>query len=197
MGQGVVHGHRGQLARPPAPERAARGGEPAGGPPVVVAAVGTGRGQALVDGAVLGVDRDDLGPRGPPGPLDDRGPGDQRLLVGQGQPPAGLEGGQGHRQAGEAHHAVDHHLGGARRRGQALGAGQHLGPGRDPAATSAARAASPMATSSGRSAAAWASRASDRALGGQGHHPEALGLGGDHVEAWVPIEPVDPTRLTV
>ena len=82
--------------------------QPRKGPPEAVSSsratsvVGLHRGQALVDGAVLGVDRDDLGPRGAPGLLHDRRAGDERLLVGQGQPLARLERGHGHRQAGEA-----------------------------------------------------------------------------------------------
>ena len=85
MGQGVVDGDR-RPARP--------GVRPRNGPPLAVSTMRATRSapspaaQALVDGAVLGVDGDDLGPGRGPGPLDDRAAGDERLLVGQGQAPA-------------------------------------------------------------------------------------------------------------
>ncbi len=121
MGQRLVHADRAQLVGAPAPERSPRGGQQQAGD-----VVGTPGAQALVERAVLRVDRDDLGPGCPAGPRHHRGAGDDRLLVGQGQPPAGLEGGQGDGQAGEPDHAVDRHVGHRRDGGQPVGPGQHL-----------------------------------------------------------------------
>ena len=80
-----------------------------------------------MDRAVLGVDRHDLGTGGRPGALDDRGTRDERLLVGERQPPPRLECRHGDREAGEPDDSVDHHVGRHRRGDQAVGAGQHLG----------------------------------------------------------------------
>ena len=128
VGQGVGRRHRLQLGPAPAPEGAAAGGQyhrhhPAG---VVVGP------QALVDGAVLGVHWDDLGPRSGPGPLHHRASRHQRLLVGQPEPLARLQGGQGDRQPGEADHPVDHRVGQPGRRGHGPVAGHQLGSGREP-----------------------------------------------------------------
>ena len=128
-------------ARRAAPEGSARGGDqqpghresrPSGRRPSRWRVARSDGLQALVDGAVLGVHRDDLGARGPAGPLHHRGAGDQRLLVGQGQPAPGFQRGQGHRQTGETDHPVDHHVGRRAGRRQALGPGHDLGPGRHP-----------------------------------------------------------------
>ena len=82
VGQRVGHRDRAEPLGRPAPERTARGGEEQPGH------VGRAlqRGQALVQRAVLGVDRDDLGPGRAAGLLHDGRAGDQRLLVGQRQP---------------------------------------------------------------------------------------------------------------
>ena len=75
---------------------ARRAVRPRNGPPLrrehdpAQLAAGAGAGpQALVDGAVLGVDRDELGARRRPQRLHHRPGGDERLLVGQRQPLAG------------------------------------------------------------------------------------------------------------
>ena len=74
-------------ARPP--ER------PRNGPPLAVRTMRATRAgvvvgpQALVDRAVLAVDRHQLGARRAAGPLHHRSGGDQRLLVGQGQAATG------------------------------------------------------------------------------------------------------------
>ena len=101
-----------ELRGGPAPEGAARRGEEE---------AGHGRrpvdgGQALVDGAVLGVHRHDLGPRGAAGLLHHRRAGDERLLVGQGETLARLQRGHGDGEAGEPDDGVQHHVGGARPR---------------------------------------------------------------------------------
>ncbi len=93
----------------------------------------------------------DLGPRGRPGPLDDRGAGDERLLVGEREPPPGLERGQRDRQPGEADHPVHHDVGRGRRGQQdpRVRRRPRCRPGR--ARTSfCASSASPIATSRGR-----------------------------------------------
>ncbi len=71
-----------------------------------------------------GVDRD---------PLHDGTGCDQRFLVGEGQAPTGLQGGQGHREPGEADHAIDDDVGMTGDLGQGVGPDQHLDAGRDPA----------------------------------------------------------------
>ena len=123
MGEGVVDRDLGQLGSRPAPERPARRRQhdPSDALVVVVGA------QAHVDGAVLGVDRNQLGSGRLPSLLHDRRRGDQRLLVGERQPLARLQGAQGHRQAGEADDAVDTHIGQAADLGQRVGAGVDLG----------------------------------------------------------------------
>ena len=126
--QGVVDGDLAQRLLMAAPERAAAGGQhhppdrhrpqlrqgghlffPENGP------------QALMDGAVLGVHRHDLGARCDPGRLDDRAARDERLLVGQGQPAPRLQRGQRDRQAGEADHSVDDDVRSGRDLGQGFG----------------------------------------------------------------------------
>ena len=185
-----------------APSRSA--GQPRNGPPDAVSSsratsvVGLHRGQALVQGAVLGVHRDDLGPRRAPGLLHDGRAGDERLLVGQREPLAGLERRHRHRQAGEADHRVEHHVGAAGRRDHALLPHQDLGPGRHAVAHLAV-----------------AGRVADHdqlgpELGRLGHElarpsagPPARARGSARARvrmtssAWVPTEPVEPIRLTV
>ena len=65
MGQGLGDGHAAQLRQAAAPERPAAGGEHERGD-AASAPPAAGRPQALVDGAVLGVDGDQLGPRRAP-----------------------------------------------------------------------------------------------------------------------------------
>ena len=91
---------------------------PRNGPPLAVSsnrgnlAVGVHRrAQALVDRPVLGVDGDQLGARNASERLHHRAGGDEALLVGQGEPLAGAQRGDGDGQAGEADDAVDHHVG--------------------------------------------------------------------------------------
>ena len=69
------------------------------------------RAQALVEGAVLAVDRHELGARRRPQRLHDRPGGDQALLVGQGQPLARRQRGDRDRQPGEADDGVDDDVG--------------------------------------------------------------------------------------
>ena len=129
MGERVVDGDVGELVAGPTPERAAAGGEhdaaQLGG---ISAAVGA---EALVDRAVLAVDRDQLGARGAPGPLHDRTGGDQRLLVGEREAAAGLERGERHGEPGEADDAVDHDVGLGADGRQGVGAGDELGAVRE------------------------------------------------------------------
>ena len=83
--------------------------------------------QALVQRAVLGVDRDDLGTRSGPRLLHHGRGGDEGLLVGQGQTLAGFEGGEGHGQPGESDDTVEHHVRLPRRLLHALDPDEHLG----------------------------------------------------------------------
>ena len=115
-------------------------GQPRNGPPD---AVSSRRATSVVpctaarhwcSGAVLGVDRDDLGTRRAARLLHDGRAGDQRLLVGQRQPLARLERGHGHRQPGEADDRVEHDVGACRAASTMpssptmhLGAGRHAG----------------------------------------------------------------------
>jgi hypothetical protein len=105
-------------------------------------ATGVGRGpQALVDRAMLTVDRDQLGPRCRPQRLHHRPRRDQALLVGQRQPLPRGEGGDGDREPGETDDAVHHDVGrfgehrevvddlGERQRGRDLGAAASIGHG--------------------------------------------------------------------
>ena len=80
-----------------------------------------------MDGAMLRIDRQDLCPRGQPRFLDDRAGRDQRLLVGQGQPPARFQGGQCDRQACETHDPVEDDVGVLGDSGERARAGQHFG----------------------------------------------------------------------
>ena len=123
---------------------------PRNGPPLAVSsdagdlAPGVDRrAQALVHGAVLAVDRDQLGARRRPQRLHDRAGGDQALLVGQGQPLARPQRGDRDRQPGEADDGVDDDVGvldevgevvddrGERERGGDLGPPRRVADGDD------------------------------------------------------------------
>ena len=125
VGQGVLDADPGELRRAAAPEGAPASGEHQAGD----LGGARPRPQALVKGAVLGVDRHDLRPRGVPGAGHHRPTGDERFLVGERQATPALEGGHGHGQAREPHHGVEHHVTEASHLGQGrLGPAQHLGP---------------------------------------------------------------------
>ena len=125
VGQRLLGGHVGQLGPAAAAERTAGRGQHQ--PADLVGPPGP---QALGQGRVLGVHRHDL--PGPRALLDERAADDQRLLVGQRQRAAGVQGGQRGGQPGRAGQPVEDdvrgpggHLGGG------VGAGQHLRqPGR-------------------------------------------------------------------
>jgi hypothetical protein len=123
MGQGLFRRDVGQGLAAPAAEGPAAGGQHQ--PPDLGSPPGP---QALGDGRVLGVDRDDLPGLGPAG--DQRAADDQRLLVGQGQRPPGVQRGQRGLQPGRAAHPVEHHV--SRPRGDLadrVRPGQNLGQG--------------------------------------------------------------------
>ena len=185
---------RDELLRAAPPERPPAGGEDQ--PRHLVGAVA--RTQALVQRAVLGVHGDDLRPRGRLGPGHDGGACDQGLLVGEGQSPTGPERGQGDGQPGEAHHGVEHDV--------AAGAPPRRGLRARPGPRS------PWAPSPTAPAPAWRRRWPRRrvaapAPGRPARRPSATWPGRPTLNrsgsaaitstAWVPIDPVDPTRLTL
>ncbi len=140
--------------------------------------------QALVDGAVLGVDGDDLGPRRAPGHRHHRPAGDEGLLVGQGQPVPGPQGGQGDGEPGEAHHSVDHHVGVAGDGGQRTRSGvdldlhagrEGLPQGRRPVGVGDGDHVGPELGHLG-------GQLLDRGGGAQGHDAVPVGLSPHHVE---------------
>ena len=151
-----------------------------------------------MQGTVLGVDGDDLGPGREPGPLHDRGPGDERFLVGQGQAAARLQGGQGDRKTGKTDDGVHHHVGPAGRwsaRPSIPVTTSVPGGRRRPAPRPGRRRRwpRPRAGAAGPGA---ARRSTER------HAPRATtrnrsGSAPITSMAWVPIDPVDPTMLTV
>ena len=91
------------------------------------------RPQALVDGAMLGIDGHDLSARRRPCPLHDRRAGDQRLLVGERQPATRGQCGERDREPCEPDHRVNDHVAELSDLRQRLRARQHLGARRDPA----------------------------------------------------------------
>ena len=85
--------------------------------------------QALEDGRVLAVHRQQMHPVLLYSVGDQPSAGDQTFLVGQGHVVAALDGGQGGAQTGDAHHGVEHNAGGgvAGQFQQALAAPQQPG----------------------------------------------------------------------
>jgi hypothetical protein len=77
--------------------------------------------EALVQGPVFAVDGDQFSPGGATGALYHRTAGDQRLLVGQRQPLAGQQRGQGDPEPGEPDDAVHADVGFLAEAGQPLG----------------------------------------------------------------------------
>ena len=76
----------------------------------------------------VAVDGDEFGTRRLPGPLHDRTGSDQGFLVGQPEPLAGLEGGEGDGQTGEPDDTVDDRVGGEGRVGHRCIADEQLDP---------------------------------------------------------------------
>ena len=94
---------------------------PRNGPPLAVrmmraTSVRRAGAQALPHRGVLGVDRHDLAAARGARLGDDRTAGDQALLVGEREPLAGFERGDGRRQPGEADDRVEHDVGVGMRR---------------------------------------------------------------------------------
>ena len=187
---------RGQLVPGPPPERAPGRGEhqPAPRRPGVAGP------QALVERAVLGVHRDDLGARrcavarwttGAPAMSDS-------LLARARRRPASSAARVTGSPAKPTTPLTDH-LGQAwRSRPGPRSRPPPRSPAAAAAASSGASAGSPMATTSGRSRRAWATEHVDRARWPRAP-PRRTGRGTPSITstAWVPIDPVDPTRLTV
>ena len=153
----------------PAPERPARRGQEQSGHR---GRVGRGR-QALMHGAVLGVDRHDLGPGRAARLLHDGRPGNERFLVGQRQSPPGLQGGHRHRKPGEADHGIEHHVGTGGGGHQALVPDHDLGPGRDAVTDQRIEGRIPDDHQRRVEQGGLSQQQLGRALGGQGGHPEA------------------------
>ena len=153
--------------------------------------------QALVDGAVLGVDRDDLGPgvcraawtTGAPAMSDS-------LLARASRRPAPSAASVTGSPAKPTTALT------TRRPPWPTATSPRRRPSpRSPAAArppaSGTRAGSPMATSSGRSRRAWAtSRSTDRWAASATNRKRSGSVSTTSI-AWVPIEPVEPTRLTL
>ena len=127
MGQRLLDGHRCQIGAGPTSERPTRGGQDNAVHPLVDV-VGP---EALVNGAVFAVHRQQLGSRRGPDPLDDRARGDQRLLVGKAKSTTGGQNSEGDRQSGETHHAVDGHIGRHSCLGHGIRTSEHRGPRRN------------------------------------------------------------------
>ena len=192
VGERLSHADRGQILSWTAPEGSTRRGEDQSSDVALVAGP-----QALVEGAVLRIDRDDLGAGGPSRPLHHRCAGDQRLLVGECESTAGLERGKRHRESGEADHPVHDDLRQtsrsrraprfrSRARSPTAAAGRARERGRD-------RRSRPHAAKG----AAPAKRACRPIETRRGPPPRsASGHSSITSTAWVPIDPVDPTRLT-
>ena len=67
--------------------------------------------EALVERRVLGVDRHDLTAAASTSPVHDGSPGDQALLVGEGESLSRLERADRRRKPGEAHHSIEDDVG--------------------------------------------------------------------------------------
>ena len=132
MGEGVVDGDRRQLGLGAPPERASARGQhdPAHPRPGAAGVLGA---EALVDRAVLAVDRDQLpAPGRSRAPLHHRTRRDQRLLVGEREPLAGTEGRQRDAEAREPDDAIDADVTQRRDVGKGVRAGDDLGAVRYP-----------------------------------------------------------------
>ena len=194
MGQRVLDRDLAELLGRPAAEGPARCGEEEAATPRPCRRPSM---QALVQRAVLRVDGDDLGARSRPRLLHHGCGGDQRLLVGQGQPLARLERGQRHRQPGEPDDPVEHHVRLAGRLHHALGADEHLGAGGH---------AGHHVADSGRGRRSTTTSGRNSWPGPPGPRPSAArpaaGRGSESCSlrmtssACVPIEPEEPIRLT-
>ncbi len=187
VGQGVVDGDLGQVAAAAPPERTARGGEHDLGHPAArrVAAFVRGHGdraQAHVHGAVLGVDRHQLGARGGAGVGHDGPRSDERLLVGQRQALAGLQRSERDGQAGEADDAVHADVGDIADGRQGVGAGHDLGAGGDAGLDGGGLGGVGDGDDLGTHRPGLLDQRVDRGVGPDGHHLEPFGLGGHDLE---------------
>ena len=167
--------------------------------------VGRPAAEALREGRVLAVDRHDLSRLR--GGLDQRAPDDERLLVGQGQRCPGVQRRERRCQADRAGDAVEDDVGRAAGQvaaasGPASSSGRYAARPASRAASATAAASSStdpraQATASTCRSTAW--RASSVRL------PPALsavmrnrsGAAATTSIAWVPMDPVDPSRVTV
>ena len=173
--EGLGRGHPFQRLPVPAKEGTAGGGEQDALEFPAVAAL-----QALEDRRVFRVHRHDLRP-GLSGPGHDQRAGtDQGLLVGQGDPLAGVDGGQGGGQTGDAHQGRDRRVclgqpGGGQ---HPLLPGQHLDvrvcqPGRQSSGSGGVRGR----CQEGMEGTGLLFQQVDVVMGRQGQHPVAAGCG--------------------
>jgi hypothetical protein len=126
---GLVRGHRGERLERGVTERPTGGGQQQLAHAAAVEAAREASGQALEDGVVLRIDRQQLGTTGRDG-IHEQPPGHhQRLLVGEQDAPTGTRRGQRRQQARRADDGRDHDLGPVDCRGgnQAIHAGEDLG----------------------------------------------------------------------
>ena len=180
-----------------APERPAAGGEHHPAHPVRAVGVGAAAGTGAPRQCSLSTGTSSA-PGASRAALHDRPPGDERLLVGQGQPPARRQGGQGDPEPGEADHPVDAHVGLGAQARQALGAGAHLEPAGTRRGQLGGLGLVGTATTSGRTLVAWSTSSVEV-------RPEAprattryrSGSAATTSRVWVPMEPVDPASATV
>ena len=133
MGEGLVDRYRRQRIPGPTAKRPTRRGEHETGKLAPAVRLRAGP-QALMDRTVLGIDGHQFGPRRGAQRLHHRPGGDETLLVGEGEPLAGPQRLQRHRQTGEPDDAVDHDVGIGHQLGEIAdhaGKGQgvgHVGP---------------------------------------------------------------------
>ena len=147
--------------------------------------------------AVLRVDGDDLGTGRAAGLLHDGRAGDERFLVGQRQALARLERRHRDREPGEADHGVEHHVRAAAASTIPSTPTRTSVPAGTLSRTSEYRSGSPMTTRVGRNSSAWATSSPAERCAARACTWKRSGSPRMTSSAWVPIEPVEPSRLTV
>ena len=137
--------------------------------------------ETLVQRAVLGVDRQDLGAGGAAGRLHHGCAGNDRLLVGQGQSAAGTKGSQGDRQPGEPDDRVEDHVGQLGDGTETLGTDHDVGPLRQAAGQLGGGSGITHGHDLGSQTLGLIDQHLDRSVGPEGDDVETAGPGFDHV----------------